>query len=117
MGSGLGKVLPFRLASLAEQPIGDGGEDHRIAESGIGVQGFETLQVKPGCVLREPVEAFIEKPGIVFPNACGGEKQGLRIDDGACLRPAGMPGHSEAAPLPPQEIECRIEGAGSKVAE
>ncbi len=73
--------------------------------------------MKPGRVLREPVETFIEKPGIVFSDAGGGEKQRLRIDDGAGLRRTRMARHPEAAPLPPQEIDRRVEGAFSKVGE
>jgi hypothetical protein len=105
------------LASPAEQPVGNGGEDHGIAKAGIRMQGFEALQVKPGCVLREPVQTFIEKPGIVFANAGGGEQQRLGIDDRAGLRRTGMPCHPEAAPLPPQKIERRFEGAFSKVGQ
>ena len=69
----------------------------------VGMHGFEPLQVQEISVLKNPIEDFFHKPGVLPRELGRGEEESFGIDDernGSTRRGAG---HSDGDPLIPKK--------------
>jgi hypothetical protein len=91
----------------------DGGQNAVVAYVVFGLEAGEPLEIDPRSIGLEPIEDFIEEPGIVPGD--GGRKQQERFGiDHPVVPRLRVAGHPKGGPLTPKESEERLAELLSK---
>ena len=101
---GCAKVFPFgRICSLRQQSCDR--RQYPFPCKCLGAEdAFEPHHVDEPPTRVKPVEHFVEQARIVPANRAGKQQQRLGVNNPVIV-PAGLTGHAECRPLPPEEIQ------------
>ena len=96
----IGKCDPFSHHRLSGKSTADRGKHAQVSHRTLVVDAAEPLEVDALAVRAQPIDHLVEQTRVVAAIACGGQQEGLGIDDAVVIA-ATLPSDPKRGPLAP----------------